>query len=158
MTKGATFSECKQYRYLLYRIWNTKLPVLVCIGLNPSTANEEKNDQTINKLIRIVQNAGYGGFYMMNLFGLISRNPDDLRAHPDPVGANDKYLQHYTQGQTVVFCWGNFKQAEYRAKKIKQMFPGAKCFGTNANGSPKHPLFLKSTTQIIDYGTKENQT
>lgn len=151
MIKDAVFSECGKYRYLLVRVWNAELSPAVCIGLNPSTANAENDDPTIRNLTRILQNAGYGGLYMMNLFAMISPNPNDLRACPDPVKENDDWLLKMAAGQQVVFCWGNFKQAEYRAKKIKTMFPASKCFGKNSNGSPKHPLYLKGQTQLIDF-------
>lgn len=31
---GAEFSECGKYRYKLWRIWDDKLPLAMCIGLN----------------------------------------------------------------------------------------------------------------------------
>ena len=64
---GAEFSKCGKYRYKLWRIWNTELKLAMCIGLNPSTANANKNDQTISYLIKMLSILGYGGFYMMNL-------------------------------------------------------------------------------------------
>ena len=65
-THGAEFSKCGKYRYKLFRIWNRELPLVMAIGLNPSTANANKNDQTINYLILMLTKLGYGGFYMMN--------------------------------------------------------------------------------------------
>lgn len=143
MKKGAVFSEDRKYRYVLYRIWDYTLPRLMCIGLNPSTAEEDRNDPTINHLVSIATKLGFGGFYMTNLFALVSPNPEDLRRCPDPVKENDEYLKFaFEQSEVVVFCWGNFKQAEYRAKVMKQLFPSAKCFGKNKNKSPMHPLAL----------------
>jgi hypothetical protein len=151
MIREAIFSDCGKYRYLLVRVWNPELKPLVCFGLNPSTANAESDDPTIKNLVRLLQNEGYGSLYMMNLFALVSPYPDDLRTCPDPVKENDDWIAKICMGQDVAFCWGNFKQAEYRAKKVKKMFNTAKCFGKNANGSPKHPLYLKSNTKLIDY-------
>ena len=143
MIKGAEFSECGNYRYVLSRKWDERCQSAVCIGLNPSTANAETDDPTIRDLTRILQNLGYGGLFMMNLFAFISSDPDDLRRVPDPVKENDIWLHKISLlCNDVIFCWGNFKQAEYRAKKIIPMFPGAKCFGKNKNGSPFHPLAL----------------
>ena len=48
---GAEFSKCGKYRYKLWRIWDRKLKLAMCIGLNPSKANSNKNDATINILI-----------------------------------------------------------------------------------------------------------
>ena len=153
ISKGAEFSECGKYRYALWRIWDDRLQKVMCIGLNPSTANAEKDDNTISNLTRILKRAGYGGFYMMNLFALISPHPEDLRACPDPVKYNDIWLKKISElcEKEVVFCWGNFPIAEYRAKKIIPQYPLAMCFGRNGNGSPKHPLYLKGDTKLRFY-------
>lgn len=149
MERSAVFSPCRNYRYLLFRMWDESLPKAMCIGLNPSTATAESDDPTIGNLIRILRNSGYGSLYMTNLFALVSPYPEDLRKCPDPVLENDKWLlQVRDYCDVVIFCWGNFKQAEYRVKKIRPLFRDARCFGVNANGSPKHPLYLKSTTEI----------
>ena len=65
---GAEFSQCGKYRYKLWRIWNPEMPLAMCIGLNPSTANAEKDDHTIRILRDVLRQIGFGGFYMMNLF------------------------------------------------------------------------------------------
>jgi hypothetical protein len=139
--KGATFSDCGKYRYSLWRIWDESKPLAMCIGLNPSTANEADDDKTIQNLISVLWSYEYGGFYMCNLFALISPHPEDLRACPNPIKDNDKHLQEIAaKCSDVIFCWGAFKQAEYRAKKIIPMFPRALCFGKSASGKPFHPL------------------
>ncbi len=140
MTKSAIFSDCKKYRYVLTRCYDKWKPMALCIGLNPSTANSEDDDNTINVLRIALTHLGFGGFYMCNLFALISPHPEDLRSCPDPVKENDTYLQQYAAwAQEIIFCWGSFPMAEYRARKIKPLFPGAMCFGKNKNGAPFHP-------------------
>lgn len=152
MKTSAKFSPCGKYRYYLMRVWDESLPNAMCIGLNPSTANAENNDPTIRRLITLLQNSGYGGFYMTNLFALVSPFPDALRMCPDPVKENDLWLKAAREWcSEVIFCWGNFKQAEYRARRIVAEYPGALCFGKNTNGSPKHPLYLKSNTNLIPF-------
>lgn len=118
MTKGAQFSDCGKYRYQLWRIWDSNLPIAQCIGLNPSKATDVDNDPTITRIIGLLTAKGYGGFYMTNLFALISPHPEDLRACPDPVKDNDHWLQEtHKKCDEVIFCWGNFKQAAYRCAK-----------------------------------------
>lgn len=153
MEKGAEFSLCRKYRYVLWRVWDQDLPKAMCIGLNPSTANADNPDPTIQNLIRILRNNGYGSLYMTNLFALVSPYPEDLRACPDPVKDNDRWLSKMRDFcDVVIFCWGNFKQAEYRAKKMIWNIEKPMCFGKNANGSPKHPLYMKQSTKLINYG------
>jgi hypothetical protein len=139
--KGAEFSDCGKYRYYLLRYWDIEKPFVLCVGLNPSTANAIDDDTTITNLCKLLPSLGYGGFYMANLFAFISPNPDDLRSCPDPLKDNDKWLM-YLEGITaeVIFCWGAFKQADYRAKKLISKFPDALCFGKTSKGKPMHPL------------------
>lgn len=137
---GAEFSDCGKYRYKLWRIWDTTKPKAMCIGLNPSTANASKNDNTINILIRMLSKLGYGGFYMMNLFAWISSKPEDLLTCVDPIGDNESKLKEVeAMCDVVIVCWGNFKQAEERIKEVLPNYPDAKCFGVNKNGTPFHP-------------------
>jgi hypothetical protein len=139
--KGARFSDCGKYRYYLSRIWDEQLPHAMVIGLNPSTANEQDDDPTIRALITMLRDYGYGGFYMLNLFGYITTDPEKLRECPNPVGEQDYYLRITRRFVAdVIFAWGAFKQAEYRAKKIKLAFPEALCFGKTNKGNPIHPL------------------
>lgn len=44
MQKSAVFSEWRKYRYSLKRIWDDQKPYVLFIGLNPSTADEESDD------------------------------------------------------------------------------------------------------------------
>ncbi len=71
MIRLAKFSDCGQYRYWLLRAWDESKPEAMCIGLNPSTANSEKDDATIRILCDAMGQLGFGGFYMCNLYALI---------------------------------------------------------------------------------------
>lgn len=140
---GAEFSQCGNYRYKLWRIWDESKPLAMCIGLNPSTANADKNDQTISYLIKMLAILDYGGFYMMNLFAIISSKPEILLTHPDPIGENDfKLMEVKSFCRDVIACWGGFKQAEERIKVVSPKFPNALCFGVTASGKPFHPLAM----------------
>lgn len=140
IAKDAKFSDCGKYRYYLMRQWSTA-PMAMVIGLNPSKADAEDDDATISALRRLLEPLHYGGVYMTNLFAYISTNPDDLRSTPNPVGDNDDWLDIIRgKCQHVVFAWGSFKQAKYRADKIIYKFPDAYVFGKTAKGHPLHPL------------------
>jgi hypothetical protein len=140
---GAEFSTDGKYRYKLWRIWDSDLPKAMCIGLNPSTANADTNDATIRNLIQILTILGYGGFYMMNLFAIISSNPEVLLTSKDPLGDNENKLKEVEAiCDDVIVCWGNFKQAKIRINEVLPNYPNAKCFGFNKNGTPFHPRAL----------------
>ncbi len=155
---GAIFSECRRYRYALFRQWNLEDPILMFIGLNPSTANEHDNDPTIRRVIKFAFDWGYGGVSMLNLFPLVSSNPSDLLDfyntpfHDLALEENNKYLERcFDKCSELVFAWGAFKQAEKRAEEVIKMFPNALCLGKNMNGSPKHPLYIPASTQPIKF-------
>ncbi len=140
---GAEFSKCGKYRYKLWRVWNDELPKAMCIGLNPSNANADKNDATINNLTGMLTKLGYGGFYMMNLFAWISSQPQDLLTCPDALGENESKLKEVEAiCDDVIVCWGDFKQAKERIKEVLPNYPNAKCFGINKSGTPFHPRAL----------------
>lgn len=149
---GASFSDCRKYRYALWRIWDKSKPLVMFIGLNPSTANETKSDPTITRVVQFAKNWGYGGVYMMNLFGLVSPYPEDLKNVKDAIGENTPWLEHVSKKcSQVIFAWGNFKEAEERSRAVKKMFPDAMALQINKNGSPKHPLYCKGDLTPIPY-------
>ena len=148
---GASFSNDRQYRYALWRIWDRSKPLVMFIGLNPSTANETKADNTIHSVMRIARHNGYGGVYMLNCWPMVATNPKFLKWDE----LSDEWNAHTLRVlgsicQDVVFAWGNFKvvQKQGRDQELLNMFPSALCIGKNRNGSPKHPLFQKGTSKL----------
>jgi hypothetical protein len=150
-SSGAVFSEDRKYRYYLWRAWDEKKPSIVFIGLNPSTANESKNDPTIRRVLTFAKNWGYGKVYMMNLFALVSPFPKDLLECPDPIAENDSYLKTICKGKDILFAWGAFKAAKDRAVQVVEWFPSATCLGINSDGSPKHPLYVPSKRKQVNF-------
>lgn len=159
---GALFSNCRKYRYSLFRIWDEDKPMVMFIGLNPSTANENTDDPTIKSVCRIAANNGFGGVYMMNCFPIVSPDPSVLKEFwesPNPyVQHQDTLNRSYLTGtakvcSAVVFAWGSFKIVSEvnRDKELLKMFPDALALSVNKNGSPKHPLYCKSDTKFIPF-------
>jgi len=160
---GASFSDDRKYRYALWRIWDNSKPLVMFIGLNPSTANETDNDPTIKSVCRIAKNNGFGGVYMMNCFPLVSTNPSALDEivytplHDYAVSKNNAWLNKAGKlCKEIVFAWGSFGVVimSGRNADLMEMFPQAKALSINKNGSPKHPLYCKSNTQLITYNPK----
>lgn len=159
--RGAVFSKCGKYRYCLWRKWDSSKPLVMLIGLNPSTANKDKDDPTIRRVIDLTKSLGYGGFYMMNLFAYITPYPKELKKVKDLQGDNNKWLTEIAaKCKDVIFCWGAFNivsmydKHNERSEFMEEMFPEAFCFGmTSAGHEPRHPLMLKKNTPIIKYAT-----
>lgn len=149
---GAEFSADRKYRYCLWRIWDNSKPFVMIIGLNPSTAKEDKNDNTITKVVKVAKHNGFGGVYMMNLFGIVSSDPNVLLSDSNPVGNNDGWIEKISKKcDRVVFAWGDFKEAKQRAMTVIEMFDDPYCFIQNKSGSPKHPLYCRDETIFIPF-------
>ena len=148
--RGATLSKDRKYRYKLWRRWDGG-PMVMWIGLNPSTADENMDDPTIRRMIAFSKSWGFGGLTTCNLFGLISPYPEDLKRAADPLGDNDRHLLLAAQkAGRIVCCWGAFDVGD-RAKDVcGWLLEGYElhCLGTNQDGSPKHPLYLKGSTAL----------
>jgi hypothetical protein len=108
---GADFSECRRYRYALWRHWDWKGPenCVMFVGLNPSTADETKNDKTISNCVGFAKKWGYGGIYMLNLFAFRATDPKDMIVQEDPGGpGNAAALAVQASGVgLIVAAWGS---------------------------------------------------
>lgn len=147
LSKGAVFSEDRKYRYALWRVWSEIRRPLLMIGLNPSTANEATDDPTITRMIVRANKAGFGGLLMANLYAFVSTNPDVLLGDGEFVGVeNDAYLMQMIKiAERTVCGWGSFPAAVKRVDAVLGMIPEPYCLGVNADGQPKHPLYLGYT-------------
>jgi hypothetical protein len=143
---GALFSDCKKHRLSLWRIWDKDKPMVMFIGLNPSTANAIDDDPTIRRVKSMAKSWGFGGVYMMNLFTFISTDPKNLNIKQGNLSESDTILIEISNKCTeVIFAWGNFNVFG-RDKEIIKMYPYAKALHINKNGSPKHPLYVRGNT------------
>jgi hypothetical protein len=153
----ALFSPCRAWRYTLLRRWNPSLPSIAFIGANPSTADETVNDHTIRRCIQFAKDWGYGEFLMLNLFGYRSTKPVGLFDIEDPVGpCNDLHIDLIvSQVQTVCIAWGSHDCVKSilrpRAEAVLTRLSRPMCLGVNADGAPKHPLYLKKALRLMPY-------
>lgn len=150
---GAAFSPGRKYRYALWRTWDKNKPIVLFIGLNPSTADETKNDPTIRRCINFAKSWGFGGICMANLFAFRATKPPDMKQADDPIGPdNDKWLKQLAaEANGIVACWGTNGKFKNRDKQVKQMLPAMMCFGTTQCGNPKHPLYIPGNKKLENF-------
>ena len=150
---GAELSECRKYRYALWRIWDNSRPKIMFIGLNPSTADENTDDKTITRCINFAKSWGYGGFYMTNLFAYRSTDKSQLYCVNNPIGEdNDTYIIKYAAlSDKVVAAWGNDGTFLERSKIVSDLISPLFCLKINQTGEPKHPLYVSSDTELQEY-------
>ena len=153
MRVDAFFSPCRLYRYTLHRIWSEKKPFVMFVGLNPSTADERKNDPTVTRCIRFAGDWGYGGMVMMNIFAYRSTDPRMLYKLENPVGEdNDRYIIEIAgEAGLIVTSWGNHGAHKGRGDEVLSMLMAmggssgkVRHLGLTGEGQPKHPLYLKA--------------
>ncbi len=153
INKSATFSNCRKYRYALSRSWDDKKKIVLFIGLNPSTADEKKDDPTIRRCINYAQSWGYGGLQVANLFAYRATKPTKLRYVENPVGDdNDQQLIKLSRmADLTVAAWGNEGALINRDKQVIKLIPNLMCLKINKSGQPAHPLYQKKDIEYISY-------
>jgi hypothetical protein len=164
---GAKFSECRTWRYALWRMWDWQgyANNVMFIGLNPSTADERKDDPTIRKCIGFAKRWGYGGIYMLNLFAYRATQPKDMvLTECCPVGpGNDEAFGYYrTHVGLIVAAWGSL-ETRYRprvswqtriATVVRACGCPLYCLGMNQDGEPKHPLYVPYQSQLQEWSRR----
>lgn len=151
----AVISKDGKYRYALWRIWDSNLPNVMFIMLNPSTADSIKNDPTISKCIYYAKKWGYGGIYVGNLFAFRSHTPGLMMLDSDPIGPDcDDYLSWMRdRSELIIAAWGNHGSHLNRGSIIKRKFKNLYCLDLTNSGQPKHPLYLSNKLIPKHYGT-----
>lgn len=151
------------YRWSLTRNLGGSRP-LVVIGLNPSTADAERNDPTIGREIGFAKLWGYSWLVKVNAYGYRTKSPAVMRkaqkSGVDIVGEhNDQTIvaaiaiAEQSDGRVMVAWGGNIDIERERAigEVVARNFRDAKlwAFKLNGDGSPSHPLYLKSDIQPV---------
>jgi hypothetical protein len=162
-TSSATFSGCGKYRYDLRRVWKPGKRVMVFVGLNPSTADQHRDDPTIRRILGFADDWGFGTLLMLNAFAYRSTDPKALASmiarRRDPVGPDNDaviervFVEH--RADKLVVGWGAHGTLLERGAHLRSralvLHGRPECFGLTGNGQPKHPLYLAASTRPKRY-------
>ena len=147
--RNARFSNDKKHRYKLSRHWDLNKPQILYIMLNPSIGNENIDDPTIRRLLSFTRKFDYGGFFVGNLFTYITPNPKTLDTSIGLTNKNLNILHNLvSKVDNVVYAWGNSIE---EPNEFKKFISGPMCFGKNLNGTPCHPLYLPSSSELESF-------
>lgn len=156
----------RKCRYVLGKKSNN---VLLCVGINPSIATDKKSDKTIKKLENIIKFNNYKSFIMLNIYPEISTNPNKL-PYEYNIDAHNKNLEYINsilseyKNADILACWGNLiNLRKYLYALLKDIFTQDKfdksrkwlCLGVTKNDNPRHPLYIKNNTKLIDFDMKK---
>ena len=142
------FSDDRRYRYSLAIAWRTGTRVVNFLMLNPSTADEVKNDPTVERCERRARSRGYDGLVITNLFALRATDPRELLRSLDPIGPeNDAAILTAALGSDLVICaWGNYGRILDRSRKVLKLLLDAgiqlHCLKLGQTVEPAQPLYF----------------
>ena len=153
MIKSATLSDCRTYRYSLSRTWDNSKAYVLFIGLNPSTADENKDDPTIRRCIDYAKSWGFGGLKMVNLFAYRATLPSDLKKADFPIGVdNDKHIKELSSSASItIVAWSNDGSYLNRDKEVLELIKNPMCLNINKPRQPSHPLYQKKDLKPKSY-------
>ena len=154
-----------EYRYILGTRGENPL---ICIGINPSTAEPDSLDNTLKSVQRIAAGNGYDSFIMFNVYAQRATRPDDMdrelnvRLHAANMDAFRYILSHVGEGVSpaVWAAWGTIiEKRPYLPQCVREMAAigeeyGARwlCAGRcSAKGHPHHPLYLRRDEPVRDF-------
>ena len=144
-----------EYRYILGTRGNRPL---ICVGINPSTAQPGALDPTLKSVERIARYNGFDSFIMFNVYAQRATSPDDmervpnLELHHENMRAFSYVLSHTTE-PVIWAAWGTIiEKRNYLWPCLRDMIAigeaaGARwvtCGKRSKAGHPHHPLYLKT--------------
>lgn len=156
MRGGAIFDETRDYRYLLWRVWNPDEQRLLVVLTNPSTADENSNDPTINHCLKYAMGNSFGSLEVVNAFARKGTNFSDiskLSLHTLVGKENDKFIMAAAQrADEIIVAWGTDGALYNRHFQVLALLPGnLKCFGTTQDGHPYHPQRKRHPLIAVPY-------
>ena len=130
---------------------------MICIGINPSTAEPDHLDNTLKSVERIALGNGFDSFIMFNVYAQRATDPDamerqcNLALHRENLKAF-RYVLAMSDAPVVWAAWGAIiEKRDYLADCVRDMVAvgqeyGARwcCAGAiSKKGHPHHPLYLR---------------
>lgn len=134
---------------------------LVCIGINPSTTEPEKLDNTVKSVERIARYNGYDSWIMINIYPQIATDPNDLTQVRD----YSLYCKNISSIEDIFkkidpdiwAAWGTLINKRTYLPSclvgIVRLSKKHSCKGLCAgllskDGHPHHPLYLKKNSEL----------
>ena len=157
-----------EYRYIL---GTRGLNPLICIGVNPSTAEPGNLDNTLKSVSRIAGGNGYDSWIMFNVYAQRATRPEDMdrvcndRLHEANMEAFRYILSHVGEGVSpaVWAAWGAvIEKRPYLPGCVRDMVTIGEEYGAHwlsagkisVKGHPHHPLYLRKDEKTVPFDVK----
>lgn len=146
-----------------YILGETGKRPLVCIGINPSTAEPNSLDNTLIRVKSRALSLGYDSWIMINIYPQRATNPNDMhieinrRIHKKNVDEIKKLFE--SNNFDIWAAWGTLiTKRPYLKKCLKDIL---KVIGNESkwitigkkskDGHPHHPLYLKNGLPVDEF-------
>lgn len=162
--REAVFSNDMRYRYLL-NIAFTQDPKswVNFVMLNPSTADENKNDPTVARCIKRAKLWGYEGLIVTNCYAVRSPDPGMIDPAANAEDDNPEWIRRAAMhSNMVIAAWGASGPSTgktiarttlrgvitHRSVMQERIRFGGVChLGLSHGGEPRHPLYVPYSQQ-----------
>ena len=148
-----------EYRYILGT--RGKKP-LICIGINPSTAEPDNLDNTLKSVERIALGNGFDSFIMFNVYAQRATDPDAMEKVCNPMLHREnleafRYVLSISDKPAVWAAWGAIiEKRDYLADCVRDMVVVGQEYGASwhcagaitKKGHPHHPLYLRKDEKL----------
>ena len=148
-----------EYRYILGT--RGKNP-LICIGINPSTAQPGALDNTLKSVERIALGNGFDSFIMFNVYAQRATSPDDMEKVCNPLLHKEnleafRYVCSISDKPAIWAAWGAIiEKRKYLPACVRDMLEVGNEYGAHwycagaitKKGHPHHPLYLRKDEKI----------
>ena len=148
-----------EYRYILGTRGENPL---ICIGINPSTAQPGDLDNTLKSVERIALGNGFDSFIMFNVYAQRATDPDamekvcNMQLHRENLEAF-RYALSIARQPAVWAAWGTIiEKRDYLPQCLADILSvgeeyGARWYCAGAvskKGHPHHPLYLRKDEKL----------
>ena len=148
-----------EYRYIL-GTRGTK--PLICIGINPSTAQPDDLDNTLKSVQRIALGNGYDSFLMFNVYAQRATDPDAMEKVCNPLLHREnmeafRYVLSLSDSPAIWAAWGAvIEKRGYLKDCVRDMLDIGRKYGAQwycagaitKKGHPHHPLYLRKDEKL----------
>ncbi len=148
-----------EYRYILGTRGENPL---ICIGINPSTAEPDNLDNTLKSVQRIAQGNGFDSFIMFNVYAQRATDPDAMERVCNPALHREnlkafRYVLSISRKPAIWAAWGAvIEKRAYLADCVRDMVRAGQEFGAGwycagavtKKGHPHHPLYLRKEERL----------
>ncbi len=148
-----------EYRYILGTRGEKPL---ICIGINPSTAQPDNLDNTLKSVERIALGNGFDSFLMFNVYAQRATDPDAMEKTCNPLLHREnleafRYVLSLSKAPAIWAAWGTIiEKRPYLPQCLQDMVEAGQaqnaswyCAGAvSKKGHPHHPLYLRKDEKL----------